>query len=951
MMKKFFTLMMLWCCAIIAMAMPAKPGWHTVQQSDGTTLKVQAVGNAFNGALLTTDGLTVARGADGDFYYISSLTGLSTVRAHDVGLRDPKEAEFINVQRANLTMPERPHPMMDKNHRLGVGGSNAESGVPAQGQRKIPIILVEFKDKKFNNTRQGIIDAMLTGNESVGQYFRDQSNGMYEPDFDVYGIYELSQNREYYGGHQGSNKDKALGAMVSEAVELASADGVSFRPYDTNSDDYCDVVIVIYAGVGEAQASWNHPEAIWPCNWNLSSAEYYGCGGNGAFRPSSSDPVVDTFAVFNELHGSNDDGTTIDGIGTFCHEFGHCLGLPDFYDTNDAGHYGLGYWDIMCMGCYNNDGFTPPGYSAYEKNFMGWIEFVTPLPGTYYTLPVFNQKQLSTDKALCITSDLNANEFFIVENRKKQGWDRYAPGEGIMITHVTYSADRWWSDTPNTEDIQLMTIMNADNSWSYYDESTDLWPQNGKTEFTDNSTPAAVLHLRANGRIVSNAGYLGKPLTEMVINADGTASLWYMKGSAAGPVISVVTDHVDFGDVMMTSTATKTVKVFGQALTGNVTATVNDPNGVFTVTPATISNADAAVGYDITVTFAPEAIQDYTATLTLSSPDAQDVVVTLAGHGLIVGYAPVMQPADNAYINLTQFRADWTDQTPSQNVASYTLEVSSKPKVQLLESADFSDLPDVLTEDGQAIDDISGDYWNYLPDGWSGTSYLGAYGGAALLAYEGTLKTPTYNLSGYGNKVTAVVRATAYYYSDATISVSTSRGSQELALNSDRLEYTVVLDCADMDAVTFQSLTNYASIYHVDIYAGDLTSLPSLNAGNETVDNVYRLISGIIGMRYTVLDLPAEGTYIYKVKTVFADGTESAWSNVEEVTLFENGHGYEPGDVDHDGVVSISDVTTLIDYLLSNNSSDCCIICGDVDGDQNVSISDVTTLIDILLAN
>jgi hypothetical protein len=187
-----------------------------------------------------------------------------------------------------------------------VGGSNEESGVPAQGKRRIPIILAEFKDKKFTNTREEIIEAMLTGNESVGQYFRDQSNGLYEPKFDVYGIYTLSKNREYYGGHSGADNDRALGAFVTEAVQMAAADGVSFSPFDTNSDNYCDVVIVIYAGVGEAQASYNHPEAVWPCNWNLQSAAYYGLGGNGAFRPNGSGPYVNNFAVFNELHGSND---------------------------------------------------------------------------------------------------------------------------------------------------------------------------------------------------------------------------------------------------------------------------------------------------------------------------------------------------------------------------------------------------------------------------------------------------------------------------------------------------------------------------------------------------------------------------------------------------------------------------------------------------------------------
>ena len=222
--KVIFVLSMLMCCAIAAVAMPAKPGWHTITQSDGTTLKVQAVGNAFNNAILTSDGLTVARGADGDFYYISSLTGLTTMRAHEVGQRTPAEMAFVNAQRANMTMQTRSFLQPRKEGMLRVGGSNADSGVPAQGQRRIPIVLVEFKDKKFSNTREEVIEAMLTGDSSVGQYFRDQSNGLYEPEFDVYGIYGLSQNREYYGGNSGGN-DKGLGWMVTEACQLAAAHG------------------------------------------------------------------------------------------------------------------------------------------------------------------------------------------------------------------------------------------------------------------------------------------------------------------------------------------------------------------------------------------------------------------------------------------------------------------------------------------------------------------------------------------------------------------------------------------------------------------------------------------------------------------------------------------------------------------------------------------------------
>ena len=575
-----FLLAMLLSCSLVAMAVPAKPGWHTITQSDGTSLQVQAVGNAFNHAILTSDGLTVARGADGDFYYTSSLTGLTAVRAHEATERTPAEAAFVNAQRGNLALEHKSYRLPGRQDRLGVGGSNAESGVPAMGQRRIPIILVEFQDKKFNNTREEIVESMLTGNESVGQYFRDQSNGLYEPNFEVYGIYGLSQNREYYGGNV-NGSDKGLGSMVTEACQIAAADGVSFKPYDTDGDDFCDVVIVIYAGVGEAQASTTYPQSIWPCNWTLDAAAYYNYGGNGAFRPNSGDPYVNTFAVFNELHGGNDNGKTIDGIGTFAHEFGHCLGLPDFYDTGNGNHYGMGDWDIMCMGCYNNDGFTPPGYTAYEKVFMGWINYIKALPGTYYTLPVFNQKQQSTDKAVCITSDLNENEYFILENRKRQGWDRYMPGEGIMITHVTFNADRWSNNSPNNQDIQLMTIVPADNTLSYYSESTDLWPQGSKNAFTDSSTPAAKLFMKANGSITGNAGYLGKPVTEMVINSDGTASFWFMKGAVVNPVISVSAEEIDFGGVMMSTSATRTIKVIGEALKGDVTLAIDDANGVF----------------------------------------------------------------------------------------------------------------------------------------------------------------------------------------------------------------------------------------------------------------------------------------------------------------------------------------------------------------------------------
>ena len=203
--------------------------------------------------------------------------------------------------------------------------------------------------------------------------------------------------------------------------------------------------------------------------------------------------------------------------------------MPDLYDTGNNDNYGMGNWDIMCLGCYCNDGYTPVGYSAYEKVFMGWVDFITPVPNTYYTLPVWNKKSKESDKAVCITSDLNKNEYFILENRYRTGWDRYLPGTGILVTHITYSASQWANNKPNNDKIQLVTILPADNKLSNYTESTDTWPYGNKRSLTDETTPSTELYMTSYGDITGHAGHLGKPVTEMVINRDGSASFWYMK--------------------------------------------------------------------------------------------------------------------------------------------------------------------------------------------------------------------------------------------------------------------------------------------------------------------------------------------------------------------------------------------------------------------------------------
>ena len=502
-----------------------------------------------------------------------------------------------------------------------------------------------------------------------------------------------------------------------------------------------------------------------------------------------------------------------------------------------------------------------------------------------------------------------------------------------MITHVTYSASRWDANTPNNQNIQLMTMMNADNSWSFANEDTDLWPLGNKREFTDTSSPAAKLNMRANGTISGNAGYLGKPVTEMVINPDGTASFWYMKGSAVNPVISVTSDNLDFGGVIMTGSKELSFNLMGQALTGDVTLTLNDPAGAFSVNPTVVSSSDAANAVTVTVTFTPTAISDFNATLTLHSDGAQDVVVNITGHGLIEGYAPVMLPANESAINLTQFRADWTDATPEANVASYTLEVALKPTVELLGT----------------LEGYAGNYAYITPSApWGGNGVVG--GNNAIYVAEGGSLTFTIP-DGYNNATFTVKITTVngdYGIGNFTVATPQTPAVGHDFMSGETYSWLVKASSGNRITITSTDASYSPDMSRIQVYAGDATAV-TLRADEEGNDT-YRLITGITDKFYMVKNLLAEGTFMYKVKTVFIDGTESDWSNIEQVTLFENGHGFEPGDVNHDGKRTIADVTALINILLGSNVDGLCEICADVNEDGFVTIADVTELINILLA-
>jgi hypothetical protein len=299
-----------------------------------------------------------------------------------------------------------------------------------------------------------------------------------------------------------------------------------------------------------------------------------------------------------------------------------------------------------------------------------------------------------------------------------------------------------------------------------------------------------------------------------------------------------------------------------------------------------------------------------------------------------------MLVADSAYVNLTQFRADWTDQTADKYVASYTLRVGTKPATTLVIDEDFSTLP--------SGSNIANNPTPYLPEGWTfeGSS-LWLDGACLSLGGNSSLITQQLDLSGY-EKVTVIVRAKndTYYSSTGQLTVATSVASKRVNTAGSYLNYTFVLDCSDTEKIKITSGSAFVDIESVKVYAGELDD-NTLRAAMEEGDADNRTVTGITDMNYTIKDLTPGGTYYYKVKAMYTDGTESDWSNSQTVTLFENGHNFVPGDVDHDSNLTMNDVVALIGHLISGG--EVCEFCADVNSDGNINMADLTELIGILL--
>mgnify|MGYP002097197867 FL=1 len=532
--------------AASAFAVPAKRVKRQVQQPDGSVLTVMLRGDENFHYTSTEDGQPLVQRADGAYCYATldsngKLTASAQV-AHDVESRGAAELSFLNyytaesqkvrslgMERAKQRNARRMARLANrgvvdasgKPVRRVMAGATGGEGIGVTGKRKGLVILVNFKDKKmqskhtqaeWNDYFNKVGYNKYGNNGSVHDYFYAQSYGKLDLEFDVIGPVTVSKNMASYGANDAQGNDIDPAGMIKEACELAYAkEKMDMSQYDWDGDGAVDQVYVIYAGYGEAAGG--EKNTIWPHEWDIEGGGYSLVLGGQRIR---------TYACSSELNGGN--GTDISGIGTACHEFSHCMGIPDFYDTAGGGCFGMDAWDLMDYGSYGGDGYEPTGYNTYEKWVSGWIE------PTILTEPCYikNMKPLSDAPEACVVfNEANKNEYYIFENRQLKGTDVALPNHGMLVIHVDYDQKVWFdNEVNNTSNHQRFTVVPADNKLTSETVTGDTYPGTTKsTELTDTSKPAATLfNANSDGR-----KFLGKPVTE-ITEKDGLISFTFMGG-------------------------------------------------------------------------------------------------------------------------------------------------------------------------------------------------------------------------------------------------------------------------------------------------------------------------------------------------------------------------------------------------------------------------------------
>lgn len=535
------------------------------QQPDGQRITINAVSNGQYTIYYTSDGKAVLPSTDGHYYYATTsgntlqpstelAQSAMTETARSVAAKQMTYAQAERIMSAEVARVSKTaasmHPRAlntSTSDGLGEYGKSAAGIVKSIGTPIIPIVMVDFADRAFQDTinetkvtrffnEEGYRDEPAARG-SVRDYFVAQSGGMFTPSFKVVAHVKVPNGYADYGKDAASGGiDPNGAAFVRDALAEASKT-VDFSEFRTEGTTNVPLVALMFAGPGQ-QSSFEDGQTDYL--WAKFSQSTYNVNGGQS--------KVQSFLLCNELlqsYGSTPNditGAAIDGIGLFAHEFGHALGLPDIYNTSSSSaSIPMGYWDIMDYGQYYQNGYRPVEYTAYERSYMGWLKVkdITNEPAQYFKLaPLASAEADGVVRAYVIRNPESKNEYYMLENKQRNTWLTSTLGSGMFITHVDYNSSTWLANRVNAtashprltfvaaDNVKEGTVINGISVTDFFNGyKADLFPgTKGVTSFTDETTPSATVYNGTNG-------FLSRPIFNIEQLEDGVIGFSYLDQS------------------------------------------------------------------------------------------------------------------------------------------------------------------------------------------------------------------------------------------------------------------------------------------------------------------------------------------------------------------------------------------------------------------------------------
>ncbi len=453
---------------------PARKGPVSLVQPDGTVFSARIRGDEFMKIITTEGGNAVIQDKDGWWCYayydaegrkVNSSVHVGKEVSENIlssSLNIPYGRIAANARMKRANLPTEEESVISR--ILKRNGTDTKSPTRQTVTKHGLIILAQFRDKKFKHTEEDFVKLLTQSGYSLNgatgsakEYFDAQFDGAFEFDFDVSGIVTLPTVMADYGGNDSDGSDIAPEQMIIDACRLADAE-IDFSIYDDDNDGTVDNVFVFFAGGDEAEGAGDN--CIWSHAWYI----YSGAGKDVVLDGKRIDRYACTAELSRRYTDRNNFREVLAGIGTFCHEYFHTFGIPDMYDTDyeESGGNSAGLWgwtSLMDAGNQNNNGNTPPYLNAIEREHLG-----ISMPETIGTNGGYTLEPIHRNGRFYRIDTDHEDEYYLLECRAEEGWDKYIGGKGLLVYHIDKS-DRsaGYSDSYSAD-------LSARSRWLTYNE-------------------------------------------------------------------------------------------------------------------------------------------------------------------------------------------------------------------------------------------------------------------------------------------------------------------------------------------------------------------------------------------------------------------------------------------------------------------------------------------------